>query len=493
MELEAVPASEEEIKIECIRELESQIILKPSESEYLTQLLELSKEKDRSVKLEALQSLARVFIHFFDSGTLSTLKHSVASGGHLQKLLLDNYLIYRGKLMHDICYVTFPEVSQSSLHRIFLQLVCSEAAASGSLSTFLLGKFITRLLSNPKSPPILYYLFEKQLAFCDVTYCYLSILRGLVTPNLAGKYSHENILQVILIIQNHIPQKDEQRYLVPQKNTQKEIGHKDYSRLLSKVWLQFLSYELPGDVLIQVLRVMDSQVVPVMSDPRLLLDFLTSSLNAGGELSILSLKSLVILMHKHKLEYPHIYTKIYSLLRPEITHSEFFGDFLALFDLITTSTHLPQYVIASYVKRLARLTLRAPPHSTCPILVAMSNLLARHPNCSVMMHRPHREYPEGDPYSPTEQDPSKSNAIDSCLWELEPLKSHYSPQVCELVSKLFTPPLRGRERSLSQYLGSYQQSFEMLYKKSLDEINANQVRIKNPTRTHSTNEDTDLQ
>ena len=39
-----------------------------------------------------------------------------------------------------------------------------------------------------------------------------------------------------------------------------------------------------------------------------------------------------------------------------------------------------------------------------------------------------------DPYNPGEDDPGRSRAIESSLWEVESLRNHYCPQVCTAFS-----------------------------------------------------------
>ena len=50
-----------------------------------------------------------------------------------------------------------------------------------------------------------------------------------------------------------------------------------------------------------VLTSLHSDVMPHLLDPRLLLDFLTDSYNAGGVVSLLALYGLFILMHEYHL------------------------------------------------------------------------------------------------------------------------------------------------------------------------------------------------
>ena len=41
-----------------------------------------------------------------------------------------------------------------------------------------------------------------------------------------------------------------------------------------------------------------------------------------------------------------------------------------------------------------------------------------------------------DPFKPDESDPARCKALDSSLWEMETLKSHYFPQVSKFVQVL---------------------------------------------------------
>lgn len=55
--------------------------------------------------------------------------------------------------------------------------------------------------------------------------------------------------------------------------------------------------------------------------------------------------------------------------------------------------------------------------------VFVANLLKRHPNCRVLVHRKNADefsYVSGeDPYDMDQEDPANCNALDSCLWELK--------------------------------------------------------------------------
>jgi U3 small nucleolar RNA-associated protein 19 len=93
------------------------------------------------------------------------------------------------------------------------------------------------------------------------------------------------------------------------------------------------------------------------------------------------------------------------------------------------------------------------------------NLLKTHPTCTFILHREIRdkEYKaeleaEGmdDPFDPTEPDPTLTDAIESSLWEIETLQSHYHPNVAALariISEQFTKQVYNLEDFLDH---SYQ-------------------------------------
>ncbi|EHH66850.1 hypothetical protein EGM_03915, partial [Macaca fascicularis] len=154
----------------------------------------------------------------------------------------------------------------------------------------------------------------------------------------------------------------------------------------------------------------------------------------GGALSLLALNGLFILIHKHNLEYPDFYRKLYGLLDPSVFHVKYRARFFHLADLFLSSSHLPAYLEAAFAKRLARLALTAPPEALLMVLPFICNLLRRHPACRVLVHRPHGPELDADPYDPGEKDPAQSRALESSLWELQALQRHYHPEVSKAAS-----------------------------------------------------------
>ncbi|KAE8148411.1 CBF/Mak21 family-domain-containing protein [Aspergillus avenaceus] len=199
-----------------------------------------------------------------------------------------------------------------------------------------------------------------------------------------------------------------------------------------------------------LLRIMVHNIEPWFSRPELLMDFLTDSYNVGGATSLLALSGLFYLIQEKNLDYPQFYRKLYSLLDASLLHSKHRSRFFRLMNTFLASTHLPSSLIASFIKRLARLALSAPPTAIVAIVPFIYNLLRNHPTCTFMLHREVRDAEfkalldaEGmnDPYDWDEPDPTRTNAIESSLWEIQSLQHHYHPNVAaiaRIISEQFT-------------------------------------------------------
>ncbi|KAM5238809.1 nucleolar complex protein 4 homolog [Ctenodactylus gundi] len=209
---------------------------------------------------------------------------------------------------------------------------------------------------------------------------------------------------------------------------------KEHRKAFQAMWLGFLKHKLPLSLYRKVLVTMHDAILPHLAQPTLMIDFLTSACDVGGAISLLALNGLFILIHKHNLEYPDFYQKLYGLLDPSIFHVKYRARFFHLADLFLSSSHLPAYLVAAFAKRLARLALTAPPEALLMVLPFICNLLRRHPACRVLVHRPDGPELDADPYNPEEEDPAKSRALESCLWELQTLQQHYHPEVSTAAS-----------------------------------------------------------
>ena len=219
------------------------------------------------------------------------------------------------------------------------------------------------------------------------------------------------------------------------------------SRLLRKklqeTWLAILRSSLSKTQRKTILANAVDNILPSLSRGEILMDFFTDSFDFGGEMSLLALSGLFHLMMEKNLDYPLFYRKLYSLLDEGLVWSVHRSRVFRLLDVCLGSTHLPAALVASFIKRLSRLALRAPPAAIVIAIPWIYNLFKMHTTCTFMMHRlpVGKEEPAEDPFDMDEEDPMLTGAIDSCVWELVSLQAHYHPNVATLakiISEQFT-------------------------------------------------------
>ncbi|OOF96395.1 hypothetical protein ASPCADRAFT_206590 [Aspergillus carbonarius ITEM 5010] len=239
-------------------------------------------------------------------------------------------------------------------------------------------------------------------------------------------------------------------YTQSSKKNKKVLSVNSHKKRAQDAWLAILRNNLAQSQRKALLRIMVHNIEPWFNRPELLMDFLTDSYNVGGATSLLALSGLFYLIQEKNLDYPQFYQKLYSLLDADLLHSKHRSRFFRLMNTFLASTHLPAALIASFMKRLSRLSLNAPPAAVVAIVPFIYNLMKEHPTCAFMMHRTIRDEDtktqleaEGmdDPFNATEPDPTRTKAIESSLWEIETLQSHYHPNVAaiaRIISEQFT-------------------------------------------------------
>ncbi|KAG8364459.1 hypothetical protein BUALT_Bualt19G0131000 [Buddleja alternifolia] len=233
----------------------------------------------------------------------------------------------------------------------------------------------------------------------------------------------------------------------------------------TKAWISFLGLPLPLDVYKEVLVTFHQAVIPFLSNPIMLCDFLTRSYDVGGVVSVMALSSLYVLMTQHRLEYPNFYDKLYALLEPSIFMAKHRAKFFQLLDSCLKSSLLPAYLAAAFCKKLSRLALFVPPSGALVIVALVHNLLQRHPSINCLVHREggtdttretfedkkgslenaedcdasrhvSDEKPGIDHFNAEESDPKDTNALRSSLWEIDTLRHHYCAPVSRFVWSL---------------------------------------------------------
>ncbi|KAI1293530.1 Nucleolar complex protein 4 -like protein [Halotydeus destructor] len=242
----------------------------------------------------------------------------------------------------------------------------------------------------------------------------------------------------------------------------------DYEKGASRfasVWLLFLSFKIPTSMYRKILLKMDEKILPHFRNPLSLTDFLVNSFDVGGSVSLLALSSLYILIQKCNLEYPDFFTKLYSMLEPDILYVKYRAKFFFWADIFLTSSHLPAYLVAAFVKRASRLCLTAPVDAQVILIPFIGNILVRHSSLvEAFINRTIADELDNDPFNNEESDPKECRALDSCLWEIKTLQKHWHPRIasaaCFINKKLPTS-----EFDLSELLET---SFDELMEETME-------------------------
>ncbi|KAJ1729143.1 Maturation and nuclear export of 40S ribosomal subunits interacting protein [Coemansia biformis] len=233
-----------------------------------------------------------------------------------------------------------------------------------------------------------------------------------------------------------------------------------HRRAFSEAWLAYMRQPLTPGIYKQILLTMHKRIIPHMTDPTGLMDFLSAAYDAGGSISLLALNGLFTLITEHNLNYPQFYAKLYALLDRNVLHVKYRARFFRLLEVFLGSSHLPAYLVAAFIKRLSRLALSAPPSGAVTVVPMVYNLLKAHPSCMPLIHRmPELDAETGeekvaancDPFDADEPDPAKCRAIESSLWELETLQHHYYPNIATL-AKIFCEPFHKPNFGLEDFL-----------------------------------------
>ncbi|KAJ8346608.1 hypothetical protein SKAU_G00280090 [Synaphobranchus kaupii] len=318
-----------------------------------------------------------------------------------------------------------------------------------------------QLLSENEDMALLISRFQEFLEMADVRYYIMrsisdSVVRvmgkakGVILPVYQG-----NVFLLTSSICMPTQEAELSNFLVKQAAKQgdwKAAKLKEHKRAFEQMWICFLKYKLPSSMYKKVLVILHDSILPHMSKPTLMIDFLTAAYDVGGAISLLALNGLFVLIHQHNLDYPDFYKKLYSLLEPSVFHVKYRARFFHLTNIFLSSSHLPIYLVAAFAKRLSRLALTAPPATLLMILPFICNLIRRHPACRVLIHRlSASDEPCDDPYLMEVDDPAHCHALESSLWELQTLQKHYHPDVAKAAIAI-NKPLTEQEDDISKLL-----------------------------------------
>lgn len=300
---------------------------------------------------------------------------------------------------------------------------------------------------------------QQLLGYADVKIFFLKHLKKIITTAVSGNKVNNifinNVIGILEVVDMASLDLDTVAVFLcrDQDPGHAVIDRVEAKNLFSDCWLSILKCRINLAQYKKVLVMLQDKVMPYLSRPFLLTDFLLSSYSVGGSISLLALSSVFTLISKHNLEFPQFYKKLYQLFTAEIFHVKYKARFFHLSDLFLSSTHLPEYLVAAFVKRIARLCLTAPA-PTIPMAVRfIHNLLHRHPGLARLIDGSDTVGSlQSDPFDNMAEDPADCRAIDSSLWEIETLQNHALPQVSTAAKDLIEKGLRQQELDVSSML-----------------------------------------
>ncbi|KAF2357432.1 CCAAT-binding factor [Trinorchestia longiramus] len=204
-------------------------------------------------------------------------------------------------------------------------------------------------------------------------------------------------------------------------------NHDRGRQYLTKIWETVMSYTFNEELYKRCLVFIPEKVMKHLLDPIKLTDFFMTSYNMGGGVSLMAMHGVFLLMNKHNLHYPDFYNKVCSLLEPSVFNARYKPRFFMLLNVFLSSSHLPEYMVAAFVKRLSRLLLFAPANCSVLVVKCITNVLARFPSLKILYDDDQEASVACDPYDVGQADLMKTNASKSSLWEVATV-GHKAPE-----------------------------------------------------------------
>jgi len=499
-------------KVKEIKDKTKAVLESDTNSNFIVDILELSETQDEKVLVAFVRSAHKIFTTFSSRGKLhrqtkqkrATKEVREETSSDPQDVfsywLHEKYLLTLRRLL-NLLRIGSQNVKEFALCTLMKFLV-EEAKQVQKFPNVLFRQTCDALFDGKYSMKDCIERFAEYLEYDDVRFYVLKNLGKILgdTSNSTGSQAQhlvENVFAMLNLVK--MKEKDEElnNLLTEIKRSKKRgsdkiennvLDLKQHRNVFTAVWIAFLALPLTSEIHKKVLLNLHSDVLPHLTEPKLLMDFLTDSYNTGGVTSLLALNSLFVLIHKHNLDYPDFFKKLYALFGPNIFYVKYQARFFHLADLFLMSTHLPAYLVAAFVKRLSRLALSAPPSGAMLVIPFVCNLIKRHPSVQVLIHRKQRgkllldegtdesttSLCQGDPFIADEQDPAKCDAMKSSLWELKTLQSHFYPTVASLVEML-EKPLGAEETDISEY---FDQGYDQLFQKECKKITTQNAHLE---------------
>ncbi|PHH76743.1 hypothetical protein CDD82_3865 [Ophiocordyceps australis] len=431
-------------------------------------LLKTAHSRDSDESLLATVALCRVFIRLVAQGSLASKKGQKESENVVAAWLRERLQQYKELLLG---LLADQELAATAL-TLCMRIVKAEAERSGERNEYTFPfafhqDVVGGIIRCDDDGVRQAYVEEYAEQFDDIRYYTFKSIKSLIQDKACTLF--DRIFGLIARLDG-VPQSadDLQDFYAarPPEQRHKLLSVKQHKKQGQEAWMAVMTLAKSKEECKGMLDIMATVIAPWFIEPELLADFLSNCYHAGGSLSLLALSGVFFLIKERNLDYPSFYPKLYSLLDGDILHSKYRSRFFRLLDTFMASTHLPAALVASFIKRLSRLALNAPPSAIAFAVPWIYNLIKRHPKCSLMIHRVTRGVEEkkqmeeqgfDDAFLAEETDPINTGAIDSSLWELVQLQSHYHPNVAtiaKIISEQFTKQAYNMEDFLDHSYGS---------------------------------------
>jgi U3 small nucleolar RNA-associated protein 19 len=464
-----------------IMQLENDILESKKNYNNITKLLEIAQDTaDSETAVFATVSLCRVFLRLLSAGSLTR-----NPGQSEKEIVVIQWLKSKlGDYKQIALAALGEEETASTALTLAMRILKAEGQYISSKEDYNFPKAflkkIVAVLVRHGSEDIRQEFCEKFVGeFCDVRFYTFKGLKDVLSEDDQEDVSPEDlfgnafdILSFFEDVPDSVEDLGEFYTAAPQKKNHAVTSLTQHKRQGQDAWVALLNLGPNRDQRKQVLEIMTQSIAPWFTKPELLADFLTDSYDAGGSISLLALSGVFYLIQNRNLDYPSFYRKLYSLLDADILHSKHRSRFLRLLDTFLASSHLPAVMVASFIKRLSRLCLNAPPAAVVSTVPWIYNLFKKHPLCTFMIHREVRTEEEralieseglSDPFDADEEDPMETQAIDSCLWELVQLQNHYHPNVAT-IAKIISEQFTKQSYNIEDFLDhSYSSVSHMVY------------------------------
>lgn len=392
------------LKINEVKNKTKAILESDTNSNFIVDILELSETQDEGILLAFIRSVHRIFTTFSSRGKLhspqqrKTVKESEDPHDIFSSWLHEKYLLTLRRLLRLL------RVGSQNIKEFSLCTLMKFVAAEGEQKSYLgfpnetFRQICDVLFDGRQTMKDCIERFAEYLDYDDVSFFVLKNLSKYLENTSFCKEDSQFLAENVFTMLNQVKMKgkdeDLNNFLIDVKKSKssekKEPSFtllKHHKNVFSSAWIGLVALPLTSEIHKKILLNLHTDVLPHMTDPKLLMDFLADSYNAGGVTSLLALNSLFVLIHKHNLDYPDFFKKLYALFEPNIFYVKYQARFFHLADLFLMSTHLPAYLVAAFVKRLSRLTLTAPPSGAMLAIPFVCNLIKRHPSVQVLIHR----------------------------------------------------------------------------------------------------------